>query len=488
MKRISLYILSFLAMTAFVACDEDYKDWAKPQTNEKEDPVSQNVTLTAPAQNLIDLSLAIEYTDVAVISSQALEEGSTVVYEVKVSDDSGNVLELPNTVTDNAVQVLQFDLEDAVWSFYGKEGGLTHAITVTVDAIVTSKRGEAVRISADPIALSAKTQVLPIETGYYVIGDIIDSWDPDDVVAFTSLGNGEFELEITPAAANANFKIIPKSGVDVGGQYFWYSALGSAKDGDSSSAGTLVGKRGVKEAGAIQTKDTETKIIKLNLNNYTYKISTKSKLPENMYMIGAPFGGWEWSDNTNGATMVKVSGIEGMFWALKYFGADQEFKFSPVRAWAGDFGFAGANLPQASIDLAGLSENGGNIKVGTAGWYIVSVTSAVDGTYTVEFQAPEIWLIGDAALGGWDPATNQGDLFTPATTADGVFTSPSITKGGTLRMCVMLPGIEWWRSEFNIIGGKIVHRENGGEQTGIPTVTVGNVVTLNFGNDTGLIQ
>lgn len=33
MKKISLYMFSLLVLAGFSACDEDYTDWANPQSN-----------------------------------------------------------------------------------------------------------------------------------------------------------------------------------------------------------------------------------------------------------------------------------------------------------------------------------------------------------------------------------------------------------------------------------------------------------------------
>ena len=40
MKKISLYMFSLLMLAGFSACDEDYTDWAAPQSNPQEDSKS----------------------------------------------------------------------------------------------------------------------------------------------------------------------------------------------------------------------------------------------------------------------------------------------------------------------------------------------------------------------------------------------------------------------------------------------------------------
>lgn len=210
------------------------------------------------------------------------------------------------------------------------------------------------------------------------------------------------------------------------------------------------------------------------------------ELPENMYMIGYPT--WVWDDVSEG--LVKTP-VDGKFWTMQYLPANTEIKFCPVKAWVGEFGYDAANLSQESISLAGLSESGGNIKIGYAGWYIIVVTaSPTDGSYTVEFLRPEIWLVGDTSNGGWDGgvATNPANLFTAPNDAEGEFVSPVFMNDGALRMAVIaISSGDWWKSEFNIIDGKIVYRGNGGELSA-PEVTAGQMAYLKFSDGTGVIK
>jgi hypothetical protein len=46
---------------------------------------------------------------------------------------------------------------------------------------------------------------------------------------------------------------------------------------------------------------------------------------------------------------------------------------------------------------------------------------------------------------------------------------------------------DWWTREFNVFEGKIEYRGNGGDQPAV-AVTAGQVVTLNFADNTGSIQ
>jgi hypothetical protein len=231
--------------------------------------------------------------------------------------------------------------------------------------------------------------------------------------------------------------------------------------------------------------------LQLDLRSGTFKAkavrtgdSEAPEMPENMYMIGSP---WDWSWDNVSKGLVKTH-VDGKFWTIQYLPANAEIKFCPVKDWAGDFGYGAANLSQASTGLAGLTDSGGNIKIGNPGWYLIVVTtSPSDGSYTVEFLEPEIWLVGDIASGGWSAGSNPADKFTVPTDATGEFVSPAFVANGNLRMSIVISGADWWQTEFNVIDGEIVYRENGGDQEA-PQVTAGQKAYLKFSDGTGRIQ
>ena len=92
-------------------------------------------------------------------------------------------------------------------------------------------------------------------------------------------------------------------------------------------------------------------------------------------------------------------------------------KFAPQANWGNDFGFVDA-ISQESKDLAGLSDEGGNLKVGIAGWYLVYV-SVIGDDKVIEFEKPNVYLMGDTSYNGWDAQLVEQDLFTVPGTADG---------------------------------------------------------------------
>jgi hypothetical protein len=80
----------------------------------------------------------------------------------------------------------------------------------------------------------------------------------------------------------------------------------------------------------------------------------------------------------------------------------------------------------------------------------------------------------------------ETDAFT-VDNANKVLISQPFVKDAELRICVALPNIDWWNSEFIVLDGKIVYRGRGGDQERV-NVTAGGKVTLNFETGTGIIE
>lgn len=217
-------------------------------------------------------------------------------------------------------------------------------------------------------------------------------------------------------------------------------------------------------------------------NVLTYFALDPMVMPGKMYVTGT-ISGWDWS---KAYSLVPVYGTPGKFWTLKYFDANAEIKFNSEKSWNGaEFGYVGTTIS----DKAGaqIEDNGGNIKIVNAGWYIVVVTTTIEGRsykYAVEFVTPIVYVCGATVGDKWG---SSGEAFTNPANGDGEFVSPTLPKGGELRLCVVLEGHEWWHTEFIFFDGKIAYRAAGGDQDRV-TVDAGKKVYLNFMTETGRVE
>lgn len=221
-----------------------------------------------------------------------------------------------------------------------------------------------------------------------------------------------------------------------------------------------------------------------------YNVESPVTLPAQMFLVGDFASGSSWG---KWVEMIPVTDTPGKFWSVQYFGGNNVMKFNAQPTWDGNqVAYSEGLVPAASVSYAGVSgvddgSGGQNIGVKNAGWYIMVVTTELEGkdlNYTLEFLAPDIYLTGDPS-GGWDTFDDARKFTVPS--GEGEFVSPAFVAGGALRMCIKLPSTDWWRTEFAILANKIEYRKNGGDQEAV-NVSAGQKAYLNFLDGTGRIK
>lgn len=462
MKRLAFYAGALLTALSFTACDEDYTDWANPQSNPQLDPTNGvALSMTALPTETIDKENAPEVVQLLQTGAVAeAPEGATVkLNKLFVNEKHA----LPFTEENGVVSVNVAQLDSVVEVAYLSRQRVERELQLTVDASVIAPDGSAFRTTSAPVAVSYLQETPPaVESAYYLIGVL--GWTAGDLLPMQDKGNGVFEatFELT---GDTWFKIFPQSAL-VGGNINWDAVLGSSVDGDTSSDAfvTWKGAQAFK-AGAGKSKVT------IDMVNWRYSIKPVSA---ELYLTGSEYGwGATWKP------MVPVYGHEGEFWTLIYLNAGEEFKFAPQADWGGDFG---ADQLQF-VDNAGAGLTGtSNVVVGNSGWYLLYV----DATNKVlETYAPDVYLMGETA-GEWAIAPEH--KFSVPADKDGDFVSPAFVADGELRMCVHpKDNVVWWQAEFIVLDGEIVFRGNGPDQTRV-NVGAGQQAYLNFTNGTGSVK
>lgn len=205
--------------------------------------------------------------------------------------------------------------------------------------------------------------------------------------------------------------------------------------------------------------------------------------PEHLYVVGG-FCGWDWG---NSFEFVPVYDHPEMYWRMVWID-EAGVKINTAQEWDGNQ--KGYNDITVAGDLAGnISTNDdGNICSTTPQWYLMVVTASVSGRdikYTVEFNEPNVYLIGDT-FGGWDELM-AGSKFDVPTTMDADFVSPAFKADGEIRAYVKVPGNDWWHSEFMVFNGEIVYRGKGGDQERVAG-KAGQKFYLNFATGKGSIK
>lgn len=233
--------------------------------------------------------------------------------------------------------------------------------------------------------------------------------------------------------------------------------------------------------------DTEilSNVICLENVHLNYSLAPVT-MPEHLYVVGN-FCGWDWG---NSFEFVPVYEHPEMFWRLVWID-EGGVKINTAKDWDGNE--KGYNGITVAGDLADkISDNGGNICSTTPQWYLMVVTASVSGRdikYTVEFNKPNVYLIGDV-IGGWDEMMDDA-LFSVPTEKDADFVSPAFIGNtpddGGVRAYVKVPGNDWWHSEFMVLNGEIAYRGKGGDQDRVAG-KVGQKLYLNFTTGKGSIK
>ena len=269
-----------------------------------------------------------------------------------------------------------------------------------------------------------------------------------------------------------------------GGWKIELNALADATDANDAryiKANTNLGENALPGGAdiAVEGAGTYTITLTYNLaqgaiaNSYKYDIemTAASALPSEMYMIGDAIGGWDWAGDYI-VSMTPVHSAEGAFWTIKPLEAGKPFKFCPVKDWNGDFTGLGEDSGYVVAD--------GNCSVEADGIYMIYV-DVKNKKLVVEPAA--VYGIGDC-FGGWDAKMEAAKF-----AVEGQSLKVTVPADGNLRMYAESSAAttDWWTREFNVFDGKIEFRGKGDDQAAV-AVTAGQVVTLNFADNTATIQ
>ncbi|MCF8372114.1 MAG: SusF/SusE family outer membrane protein [Bacteroidales bacterium] len=205
-----------------------------------------------------------------------------------------------------------------------------------------------------------------------------------------------------------------------------------------------------------------------------------SPYPEELYMIGATVGGWDWA--TIDLPMVAVHSHPELFWKIVWMEAgiaNEGIKFAPGREWIDDFGVYGD--PTNGVWAKGSDNVPGPA---TSGYYMVVVDF---DNATIEINQPTVYLIGDC-VGSWDAL--DPDALLTVDNGNEVITITKNLAAGNLRMYAAATTLaaDWWQAEFNIYNNMIEFRGTGGDMAAVPVTAGNHTINLNFINHVGTIS
>jgi len=188
---------------------------------------------------------------------------------------------------------------------------------------------------------------------------------------------------------------------------------------------------------------------------------------------------------------------EGQFYTMIYNNGDG-FKWgNKPQDW---FGYDMIDEFDNQVDGLEISSDGdGNIVFSKAGWYVLKFVTAIEGKkvkYTLTVAEGKACAIGAAVdNGSW-----SGVEMTAPDSKDGDWTFSDFTGSGELRAYIVVPGVDWWQTEFTILNGEgeLVWRDaehnsdsnwkdDVGDEYSV-SVGPGKTVKINFDRCIGIVE
>ncbi len=198
---------------------------------------------------------------------------------------------------------------------------------------------------------------------------------------------------------------------------------------------------------------TYSNVITLNSVRASYQ-APDAELPTNLFVIGSSIqNAWNsWKE------VPQAAGLKGNYFTVVYVPAGGQFKWSETEGIYRDYTNLRSVTDKANAGITCNTEDYNNIKVGNGGWYTLFFTGEItpDGksiNYDLTVYPAEIYIFGAANGGTWSFDDNW-KLSTPAD-ASGEWVSPAFTASGELRVSVKVPDVDWYRTEFTILNGKL---------------------------------
>lgn len=133
MKKQFIYAGMFLFTIGFSACNEDFKDWAAPQSNPQEDSAEQmTATFTTGQDANISMDEATaDSVEIVKLTSTTAVEGSTITLSSLLFNDDYS---LPFTTKDGTVKVALTQLDSITQEIYKSRASVARNLRVIVQS------------------------------------------------------------------------------------------------------------------------------------------------------------------------------------------------------------------------------------------------------------------------------------------------------------------------------------------------------------------
>lgn len=376
-----------LALAAFTACDDDYDDWAEPQSNEQEataDAVSATFALNA---STIDVT-AYESTDTVAmftVSNISVDDAEFEPTALYINSEAVDVISL-----DGQIGILASTLDSLAQVANGTRIKATASLTVAAKGRVITD-SQALVVSSDEYSLSVAAGVeapAEDENGYFILGNFSENgtgWDLTSPIWGTNNGDGTYTFSVTSVSDTAGYSIYMGSYYDENNPT-WDDGvnpgkLGSYENNDTSLSGFLYWIEDDFTPGTLVIEGAGAYTITIDINTYTYKVV--SDAAETWWLIGGAVGDGTWTSTAVAQSIIPLTYVSGTTISYTgYLNAGELKLIKDVGSWNNQWGYS---------DGAWVKNDGssGNYTVETAGYYTVTLDYAND-VVTVEEYTEDV--------------------------------------------------------------------------------------------------
>jgi len=235
----------------------------------------------------------------------------------------------------------------------------------------------------------------------------------------------------------------------------------------------------------------------VSLNVLAYEPPTELTLPTSIYVCGNSIAeAWTtWKPLT--PVFDSGSGKDGRFYTMIYNGRDGfKWGYKP-NDWFGYDMITEFDNQVDGLEITAASD--GNIVFSKAGWYVLEFICKIVGSniqIKVVVAEGKAQVIGNCVGGG---SWSGEDMTAPNGKGDWTFSNWSLGSGDPLelRAYIVVPGEDWWRTEFTVVDGNVVYRDkehncdsNWRDDVG-PEYSVaveGKTLKVNFDTNTGSVE
>lgn len=407
MKKILLYTTLVAAAMSFAACNEDYTDWADPQTNAQETQQGKvNGTIQAAAESIDLNNVGDNGTNIVTfVKADNATEGSYVKFTSLLLND---VVFVPFTTDGNNLFVTTDDLAEAIKTAYGSLAYTQRECKFMVEGDLMNAQGTAVvmPITTNEVTIPVTTLELPSivnEDAFYYVGGY-NGWALKDPTPMKSNGDGTYSCVIELGAGSEWFCFAPQSSVN---SENWSALFRANTNGDDATSGYFNTDitSGNSFCAVIETAGKYK--FTIDPKNYTYSYSP---YVESLYYTGDA-NGWKFSP------LVKSGDDFVGYYYVNY--ADNSntwgFKFCTDPSWDNPQYGAGDGANSIALD-------GGNIQLAEKdAFYQIVVNTDNKTCYLNEIS--KMSLIGSAVNGDSSWGTDYDLTFNTSTMAwEGEFT------------------------------------------------------------------